>query len=86
MDIELREGMDGAQTARIILQFADIPIVFFTAYTEKEIVEKIRSVTGYGYVLKVLTKMCWYPQLKWRLSFMKQMLMRTCTGKYLKIH
>lgn len=52
MDIELGEGMDGAQAARTILQFRNVPVVFLTAHTAPEIVDKIRSVTGYGYVLK----------------------------------
>ncbi|MCL6558184.1 MAG: PAS domain S-box protein [Firmicutes bacterium] len=52
MDIELGKGMDGALAARTIQQFRDVPVVFLTAHTEQEIVEKIRSVTGYGYVLK----------------------------------
>ncbi|NPV26080.1 MAG: PAS domain S-box protein [Firmicutes bacterium] len=52
MDIELEEGMDGIQTAKLIQQFRDIPIVFLTANASREIVEKIRSVTGYGYVIK----------------------------------
>lgn len=52
MDIELGKGMDGALAARTIQQFRDLPVVFLTAHTEQEIVDKIRSVTGYGYVLK----------------------------------
>ncbi|SHJ69556.1 PAS domain S-box protein [Desulfofundulus thermosubterraneus] len=52
MDIELGEGMDGALAARTIQQFRDVPVVFLTAHTQQEVVEKIRSVTGYGYVLK----------------------------------
>ncbi|WP_073237709.1 PAS domain S-box protein [Desulforamulus putei] len=52
VDIELGKGMDGALAARTIQQFRDVPVVFLTAHTEKEIVEKIRTITGYGYVLK----------------------------------
>ena len=52
MYIELGKGMDGALAARTIQQFRDVPVVFLTAHTEKEIVEKIRTITGYGYVLK----------------------------------
>ncbi len=52
MDIELMGKLDGIETARIIQQFKDIPIVFLTANTNKEIMEKIKSVTGYGYILK----------------------------------
>ena len=52
MDIELMGKLDGIETARIIQQFKDIPIIFLTANTNKEIMEKIKSVTGYGYILK----------------------------------
>ncbi|RKO67984.1 GGDEF domain-containing response regulator [Desulfofundulus salinus] len=52
MDLELGEGMDGALAARSIQQLKDVPVVFLTAHTQQEVVEKIRSVTGYGYVLK----------------------------------
>lgn len=46
MDIELGKGMDGELAARTIQQFRDVPVVFLTAHTEKEIVEKIRTITG----------------------------------------
>lgn len=52
MDIELEGKIDGIDAARTIQRFKDIPILFLTANTNKEIMEKIRSVTGYGYVLK----------------------------------
>ncbi|MCF6097149.1 response regulator [Thermovorax subterraneus] len=54
MDIELGGKIDGIETARIIQKFKDIPVLFLTANTSKEIMEKIQSVTGYGYVLKGL--------------------------------
>ncbi|MDK2805278.1 MAG: hypothetical protein PWR08_1017 [Thermoanaerobacterium sp.] len=52
MDIELGGTIDGIDAARIIQQHKDIPVLFLTANTSKEIMEKIRSVTNYGYVLK----------------------------------
>lgn len=52
MDIELEGKIDGIDTARIIQQSNDIPIVFLTANTSEEIMKKIRSVKGYGYLLK----------------------------------
>ena len=52
MDIELGDGMDGAQTTRTIQQFSDVPVVFLTAHTERSIMEKIRSMTAYGSVAK----------------------------------
>ncbi|SHF00539.1 PAS domain S-box-containing protein/diguanylate cyclase (GGDEF) domain-containing protein [Caldanaerobius fijiensis DSM 17918] len=52
MDIELGGEIDGIETTRIIQQFTDIPVLFLTANTSKELMEKIRSVTGYGYIVK----------------------------------
>ncbi|AEM79709.1 LOW QUALITY PROTEIN: response regulator receiver modulated diguanylate cyclase with PAS/PAC sensor [Thermoanaerobacter wiegelii Rt8.B1] len=52
MDIELRGTIDGIDTARIIQHHKDIPILFLTANASKEIMEKIKSVSAYGYVLK----------------------------------
>ncbi|GAV21504.1 response regulator [Carboxydothermus pertinax] len=52
MDIELGEEMDGVQTAKKIQQIRDIPIIFLSAHSESAVVEKIRFITAYGYVLK----------------------------------
>lgn len=52
MDIEMGPGIDGAQAARLIQQCREIPVVFLSAHTELEVVEKIRSIASYGYVLK----------------------------------
>jgi len=53
MDIDLGKGIDGAQTAEIILKIREIPIVFLSSHTEPEIVEKIDKITSYGYVQKI---------------------------------
>ncbi|SHE90812.1 PAS domain S-box-containing protein/diguanylate cyclase (GGDEF) domain-containing protein [Thermoanaerobacter uzonensis DSM 18761] len=52
MDIELKGAIDGIDAAKIILQHKDIPVLFLTANASREIVEKIKSVSAYGYVLK----------------------------------
>jgi PAS domain S-box-containing protein len=52
MDVDLGKGMDGPSTARELLKTADIPVVFISSHTEREIVERTRSVTSYGYVVK----------------------------------
>ncbi len=52
MDVCLKEGMDGIQTARCILERRDLPIVFLTSYTEHEVVEQAGQVNSYGYVVK----------------------------------
>jgi len=52
MDINLGDGIDGTESARQILSSRDIPIVFHTSHSEREMVEKVRGITRYGYVIK----------------------------------
>jgi PAS domain S-box-containing protein len=52
MDIDLGDGIDGTEAARQILNLIEIPIVFLTSHSEKELVEKVRNITRYGYVIK----------------------------------
>ncbi|MBP7737477.1 MAG: PAS domain S-box protein [Spirochaetes bacterium] len=52
MDIDLGGGMDGTEAAREILKVYDVPVLFLSSHTEKEIVEKTEKITSYGYVVK----------------------------------
>ncbi len=52
MDIDLGSGMDGPETARRILEIKSIPIVFLTSHSEKDIVQTVKGITRYGYVIK----------------------------------
>jgi len=53
MDIDLgKNKMDGTEAAQIILQDRDLPIVFLSSHTEKEMVGRVKGITRYGYVLK----------------------------------
>jgi PAS domain S-box-containing protein len=52
MDIDLGNGMDGAETATLILQSRMTPIVFLSSHTEPEIVDRTEKITSYGYVVK----------------------------------
>ena len=52
MDIDLGPGMDGTRAAELILARRDIPILFLSNHTEKHIVDKTRSISSYGYVVK----------------------------------
>jgi len=52
MDIDLGNGIDGTETAKRILSCRELPIVFLTSHAEKEMVERVRHITRYGYVLK----------------------------------
>ena len=53
MDIDLgKNRKDGIRTAEEILEKKDIPIIFLSSHTEKEIVDKTEKITSYGYVVK----------------------------------
>ena len=52
MDIDLGGDIDGHMAAVEILSLKNLPVLFLTAHVEKEIVEKVREVTRYGYALK----------------------------------
>jgi CheY-like chemotaxis protein len=52
MDIDLGNGISGAEAASRILHGADVPVVFLSSHIEKDIVEKTELITSYGYVVK----------------------------------
>ena len=52
MDIDLGSGMDGTEAASQILEQRELPVVFLTSHAEKEMVDRVKNITRYGYVLK----------------------------------
>jgi PAS domain S-box-containing protein len=52
MDINLGEKLDGTEIAKIILSKHEIPILFHSSYTDREVVEKTANISSYGYVVK----------------------------------
>lgn len=52
MDIRLKGEMDGTQAAAKIRERRSIPVVFLTAYSDDETLDRAASTTPYGYVLK----------------------------------
>ena len=53
MDIDLgKGGMDGTEAAQKILRLRDLPLLFLSSHTEKDIVERTETITNYGYVVK----------------------------------
>ncbi len=52
MDIDLGAGIDGTEAARRILEKKNIPVVFLTLHGEREMVDRVRGITRYGYVIK----------------------------------
>jgi CheY-like chemotaxis protein len=53
MDVNLKEGMDGIETARAIRERqAGTPIIFVTGFGDPETSARIRAVNPNGYLLK----------------------------------
>jgi len=52
MDIDLGQGVDGTEAASRILEIRPLPVVFLTSHAEKEMVDRVKNITRYGYVLK----------------------------------
>lgn len=52
MDVDLGRGMDGTQAAQEILKVRDVPVLFISSHTEKEILVRAEKITSYGYVVK----------------------------------
>ncbi len=54
MDINLGKGMDGIQAARLILEKRTLPVIFLSSATDRQVVEKTKEITSYGYIVKGL--------------------------------
>jgi signal transduction histidine kinase len=52
MDIVIKGDIDGIETAAIINQKLDIPIIYTTAYADDETLERAENTGSYGYLLK----------------------------------
>ncbi|MBN2468741.1 MAG: HD domain-containing protein [Deltaproteobacteria bacterium] len=52
MDIMLHGDVDGIEAARKIRSRMDIPVVYLTAYTDDEILERAQVTEPYGYIVK----------------------------------
>ncbi len=52
MDLRLKGTIDGIDTADLIHQSFDVPIVFLTAFGDEETFERVKASGGYGYLLK----------------------------------
>lgn len=57
MDIMLAGEMDGTQAAAEIRRKSHIPIVFSTAYTDQETLERVKPTAPFGYLIKPFDQM-----------------------------
>lgn len=52
MDINLAGRIDGVDAARVIYATYNVPIIFLTAHSEDEMLERVKEANPYGYILK----------------------------------
>ena len=52
LDIKLKGEMDGIDVANCINRDFDIPVIFLTAFSDSEIVERARNTLSYGFLIK----------------------------------
>lgn len=52
MDISLSGGIDGIETAKLLKKRYGLPVVFITAHSDRDTIERARDSDCYGYVLK----------------------------------
>lgn len=56
MDINIKGDIDGIRCAQIINKICDVPIIFTTAYADKNTILEADSLNTFGYVIKPFTK------------------------------
>lgn len=54
MDINIKGDIDGIETAEQIKKRSAIPVIFLTAYSDAEVIERAQLTEPYGYLLKPL--------------------------------
>jgi signal transduction histidine kinase/DNA-binding NarL/FixJ family response regulator len=52
MDIKLKGQMDGVEAAEVIRTRFDLPVIFLTAYADKETLDRAKQTRPYGYLVK----------------------------------
>jgi two-component system, response regulator PdtaR len=52
MDINIKGPIDGVVTAEKIKEIIDIPIIFLTAFTDSNTLQRAKITEPYGYIVK----------------------------------
>lgn len=52
MDIQLHGPMDGIEAAGLIIEELDIPVIFLTAYADRNTLNRAKVTEAFGYILK----------------------------------
>jgi len=57
MDIVLKGKIDGIEATKRVRRILDVPVIYVTAYGDKEKIERAKTTEPYGYILKPFTKL-----------------------------
>lgn len=57
MDINIKGDMDGLESSLKIKELYSIPVIFLTAYADRDTLEKAKNSYPYGYIIKPYDKM-----------------------------
>jgi len=52
VDIYLKGAMDGVQLAAHLLRAYAIPVIYLTAYSNEEVLERVKATSPFGYIVK----------------------------------
>ncbi|RXA17588.1 response regulator [Methanosarcina sp. MSH10X1] len=52
MDIMLKGDIDGVEAAKEIRERFDVPVVYLTAYSDNNILERAKKTEPFGYIIK----------------------------------
>ncbi len=52
MDIKIRGAIDGIETARQMQERMRVPVIFLTAYSDRQSIERAKQTSSFGYLLK----------------------------------
>jgi DNA-binding NtrC family response regulator len=52
MDIRIEGPLDGIDTAARLRRFREVPVIFLTAYTDLETLQRAKRIEPYGYIVK----------------------------------
>jgi PAS domain S-box-containing protein len=52
MDVRIKGEMDGTETARILRERFDVPVIYLTAHADRDTLERAKQSTPLGYIVK----------------------------------
>ena len=64
MDIRIRGAHDGIETAGLIRKRYDIPVIFVTAYADRETLERAKLTEPFGYIMKPIVNVDFQAQVE----------------------